>query len=158
MKHRHTLLFSLALLFMVNVTVIVLFQHAEAATYRQGSTGAQVRTIQDKLKRWGYYDGAVDGIFGSGTRQAVVAFQNEMRLSPDGIVGPRTWNALYDTYLGIGDNVSPPGSGSFAYTVKSGDTLWLLARRFNTTVDAIMRLNGLTSDLLNIGQVLQIPG
>ena len=42
--------------------------------------------------------------------------------------------------------------------MKSGDTLWLLARRFNTTVDAIMRLNGLTSDLLNIGQVLQIPG
>ena len=88
----------------------------------------------------------------------MIAFQNEMRLSPDGIVGTRTWNALYDTYLGIGENIFPPGSGSFAYTVKSGDTLWLLARRFNTTVDAIMRLNGLTSDLLNIGQVLQIPG
>lgn len=134
-----------------------------SAVLRQGSTGQDVITLQYLLNVIGeYYPGipviAQDGIFGSGTRQAVVAFQNEMRLSPDGIVGPRTWNALYDTYLGIGDNVSPPGSGSFAYTVKSGDTLWLLARRFNTTVDAIMRLNGLTSDLLNIGQVLQIPG
>lgn len=134
-----------------------------SAVLRQGSTGQDVITLQYLLNVIGeYYPGipviAQDGIFGSGTRQAVIAFQNEMRLSPDGIVGARTWNALYDTYLGIGDNVSPPGSGSFAYTVKSGDTLWLLARRFGTTVDAIMRLNGLTSDLLNIGQVLQIPG
>lgn len=134
-----------------------------SAVLRQGSTGQDVITLQYLLNVIGeYYPGipviAQDGIFGSGTRQAVIAFQNEMRLSPDGIVGARTWNALYDTYLGIGENVSPPGSGSFVYTVKSGDTLWLLARRFNTTVDAIMRLNGLTSDLLNIGQVLQIPG
>lgn len=134
-----------------------------SAVLRQGSTGQDVITLQYLLNVIGeYYPGipviAQDGIFGSGTRQAVIAFQNEMRLSPDGIVGTRTWNALYDTYLGIGENISPPGSGSFAYTVKSGDTLWMLARRFNTTVDAIMRLNGLTSDLLNIGQVLQIPG
>ena len=134
-----------------------------SAVLRQGSTGQDVITLQYLLNVIGeYYPGipviAQDGIFGSGTRQAVIAFQNEMRLSPDGIVGTRTWNALYDTYLGIGENISPPGSGSFACTVKSGDTLWLLARRFNTTVDAIMRLNGLTSDLLNIGQVLQIPG
>lgn len=134
-----------------------------SAVLRQGSTGQDVITLQYLLNVIGeYYPGipviAQDGIFGSGTRQAVIAFQNEMRLSPDGIVGTRTWNALYDTYLGIGENIFPPGSGSFAYTVKSGDTLWLLARRFNTTVDAIMRLNGLTSDLLNIGQVLQIPG
>lgn len=134
-----------------------------SAVLRQGSTGQDVITLQYLLNVIGeYYPGipviAQDGIFGSGTRQAVIAFQNEMRLSPDGIVGERTWNALYDTYLGIGENVSSPGSGSFAYTVKSGDTLWLLARRFGTTVDAIMRLNGLTSDLLNIGQVLQIPG
>ena len=133
-----------------------------SATLRQGSTGQDVITLQYLLNVIGeYYPGipviAQDGIFGSGTRQAVIAFQNEMRLSPDGIVGTRTWNALYDTYLGIGDNVSPPGSGSFAYTVKSGDTLWLLAKRFQTTVNAIMSQNGLTSDLLNIGQVLQIP-
>lgn len=67
---------------------------AAAVTYRQGSTGAQVRTIQDKLKRWGYYSGEVDGIFGSGTRKAVVAFQKKNGLTADGIVGPNTLRAL----------------------------------------------------------------
>ena len=54
----------------------------------------------------------------------------------------------------------PAGSteGSWEYTVRAGDTLWLISRRFGTTVDAIKGLNGLTSDVLNIGQVLRIPG
>ena len=105
-----------------------------------------------------------DGIFGAGTRQAVAAFQSRMGLSADGIVGPATWNALYRTYQGIGQNVPTPGpapapdEGSFfVYTVKSGDTLWLLANRFGTSGDAIKRLNGLTGDNLQIGQVLRIP-
>lgn len=134
-----------------------------SATLRQGSRGQDVITLQYLLNVIGeYYPGipriTQDGIFGSGTRQAVIAFQNQMRLSPDGIVGARTWNALYDTYLGIGENSPSPGTGTFSYTVKSGDTLWLIARRFGTTVNAIMNLNGLTSDFLNVGQVLQIPG
>ena len=134
-----------------------------SATLRQGSTGQDVITLQYLLNVIGeYYPGipriTQDGIFGSGTRQAVIAFQNQMGLSPDGIVGARTWNALYDTYLGIGENSPSPGTGTFSYTVKSGDTLWLLANRFGTTVNAIMNLNGLTSDLLNVGQVLLIPG
>lgn len=134
-----------------------------SATLRQGSRGQDVITLQYLLNVIGeYYPGipriTQDGIFGSGTRQAVIAFQNQMGLSPDGVVGARTWNALYDTYLGIGENSPSPGTGTFSYTVKSGDTLWQLARRFGTTVNAIMNLNGLTSDLLNVGQVLQIPG
>ena len=53
----------------------------------------------------------------------------------------------------------PPDSntGITEYVVRSGDTLWLLAQRYNTTVDEIKRLNGLTSDNLSIGQVLKIP-
>ncbi|MDE7199893.1 MAG: LysM peptidoglycan-binding domain-containing protein, partial [Lachnospiraceae bacterium] len=106
-----------------------------------------------------------DGIFGLGTRQAVTAFQRRMGLVADGIVGPATWNALYRTYQGIGENVPKPdpgpgpgtGENSFSFTVRSGDTLWLLANRFGTTVDDIRRLNGLTGDNLQIGQVLRIP-
>ena len=110
-----------------------------------------------------YYPGipsiAQDGIFGSATRNAVIAFQQEMGLSPDGVVGARTWNALYEAYLGIGENVPVPGpeNGVIEYVVRAGDTLWLLAQRYHTTVDAIKNLNGLTNSLLSIGQILKIP-
>ena len=94
MSHRRRLACSLALLFAVNIAVISLAQQAQAATYRQGSTGEQVRIIQTKLKNWGYYDGAVDGIFGSGTAEAVRYFQRKNGLTADGIVGPATLKAL----------------------------------------------------------------
>ena len=85
---------ALALLFILNIAVIVLAQQAQAATYRQGSTGEQDRVIQSKLKNWGYYDGSVDGVFGSQTTQAVKYFQRKNGLTPDGIVGPATLRAL----------------------------------------------------------------
>lgn len=85
---------ALTLLFILNIAVIVLAQQAQAATYRQGSTGEQVRIIQSKLKNWGYYDGSVDGVFGSQTTQAVKYFQRKNGLTPDGIVGPATLRAL----------------------------------------------------------------
>ena len=97
----------------------------------------------------------------------MIAFQRRMGLTPDGVVGPSTWDSLYSVYLGIGQNVPAPGPSpapspgtgedSFTYTVRSGDTLWLLANRYGTTVDAIRRMNGLTSDNLSVGQVLRIP-
>ena len=52
-----------------------------------------------------------------------------------------------------------PVSGQFEYTVQWGDTLFSLARRFNTTVDAIVALNGLTdASYIRVGQVLKISG
>ena len=56
--------------------------------------GSEVRQIQEKLKRWGYYDGDVDGIFGSKTLQAVKDFQRVNNLQVDGIVGEKTLAAL----------------------------------------------------------------
>ena len=85
---------SLAVIFAVNILIITLAQSAQAATYRQGSSGEAVRTIQTKLQRWGYYDGAIDGIFGSETTAAVKEFQRKNSLAVDGIVGPRTLEAL----------------------------------------------------------------
>ena len=81
-------------MFAVNIALIALAQQAQAAVYRQGSTGEQVRVIQSKLKNWGYYDGAVDGVFGSQTTQAVKYFQRKNGLTADGIVGPATLRAL----------------------------------------------------------------
>ncbi len=137
-----------------------------SSVLRQGSGGADVITLQYLLNVISEFYPSVpaiaqDGIFGNGTRQAVIAFQQLKNLTPDGIVGAATWRALYDVYPGIENNVPPggggAGSGEMEYVVRAGDTLWLLAQRFGTTVDAIKRLNGLTSDNLSIGQVLRIP-
>ncbi|WP_406243564.1 LysM peptidoglycan-binding domain-containing protein [Tissierella carlieri] len=62
-----------------------------------------------------------------------------------------------------GSTTTPPPtrcpSGTFAYTIRSGDTLFMLARRFNTTVEAIMAVNpGIDPNNLQIGQVICIPG
>ena len=94
MKRKKRLALALAVLFAVNIAVISLAQQAQAATYRQGSTGEAVRTIQSKLKNWGYYDGAVDGIYGSQTVRAVKYFQRTNGLKEDGIVGAQTLKAL----------------------------------------------------------------
>lgn len=135
-----------------------------SSVLRQGSRGQDVITLQYLLNMVSEFYPSVpsvsqDGIFGSGTQQAVVAFQRAMGLDADGIVGQGTWRALYNVYLGIEDNVPMPGpdTGYIEYVVQSGDTLWLLAQRYGTTVDAIKSLNGLTGSLLNIGQVLKIP-
>ena len=134
------------------------------STLKQGSRGQDVIILQYLLNVISEYYPSVpavdqDGIFGSGTKAAVAAFQRMMRLDPDGIVGALTWKALYDTYQGIEQNIPSPGpeSGTIEYTVVSGDSLWSIARRYGTTVDAIKSLNGLTGDLLRIGQVLKIP-
>ena len=64
------------------------------ALSKYGSRGSEVRTIQDKLKRWGYYTGNVDGIYGSLTVAAVKRFQQKNGLKVDGIAGTQTLNAL----------------------------------------------------------------
>ena len=93
-QSRQRLVRALAVLFLVNILVIVLFQTAQATTYRLGSSGGDVPTIQTKLQRWGYYSGAIDGIYGSRTAEAVRYFQQKNGLAVDGIVGPATLAAL----------------------------------------------------------------
>lgn len=134
-----------------------------SSVLRLGASGPDVITLQYLLNVAAEFNSEIpspkqDGNFGRETQQSVMAFQRAAGLAPDGIVGPLTWQALYRTYLGA-ENIIPPSgdSGVMEYVVRSGDTLWLLAQRFGTTVDAIKRLNGLTSDNLSIGQVLLIP-
>ncbi len=83
-----TLCFGVATLYNNNT------QTVHAATYKQGSTGTTVKTIQKKLKNWGYYKGSVDGIFGKQTKEAVKSFQKKNGLTVDGIVGKKTLSAL----------------------------------------------------------------
>lgn len=67
---------------------------ADAASLKQGSTGAQVKTLQTKLINWGYLSGKADGIFGPKTKAAVIYFQRRNGLVADGIVGAKTAAAL----------------------------------------------------------------
>ena len=74
---------------------LLLFENSEVdALSKYGSRGDEVRQIQTKLKRWGYYNGNVDGIFGSQTLEAVKYFQRKNGLTVDGIAGPATLKAM----------------------------------------------------------------
>lgn len=72
-----------------------------------------------------------------------------------------TLNNLKNTNLSIGQELKIPNNSSSesltTYIVKSGDSLWSIARRFNTSVDEIVKINNLKNDLLSIGQILLIP-
>ena len=98
-RTRKRLCAALAVLFVMNILIICMAQKAEATTYKQGSTGSVVEQIQEKLYRWGYYSGAMDGIYGSKTVEAVKYFQRKNGLTEDGKCGPKTLAAL-----GISDN------------------------------------------------------
>lgn len=82
----------------------------------QTLTQAENKTVQTKLKRWGYYKGAIDGIYGTQTKTAVKNFQRKNGLTADGIVGPKTAAALGMTI------------GSSGSTTQSSNDLHLLAK------------------------------
>lgn len=110
----------LSLIIAVVVTGALIFstdysEEASALTLKKGSTGSTVRTLQTKLKNWGYYTGTVDGIYGTQTVNAVKYFQRKNGLSVDGIAGKNTLAAM-----GI-------SSGSSSNTSSSSDT-YLLAK------------------------------
>ena len=71
MTERKKLILALTAIFTLNILLIALAQAASAATYDRGSSGELVREMQRRLKEWGYYDGAVDGVFGGETEEAV---------------------------------------------------------------------------------------
>ena len=103
----------------------------ETAVLRQGSTGSEVQEVQRRLRNWGYYSGAVDGIFGAGTRRAVIAFQQKNGLTADGVVGMATYKALgmNDSYrvLAGQDQGGQGGQGGGVNGYTSSD-LYLMAK------------------------------
>jgi peptidoglycan hydrolase-like protein with peptidoglycan-binding domain len=76
-------------------------------TLHQGSSGQEVRELQEKLQHAGFDPGNVDGEFGHNTEHAVLAFQNAASLTADGIAGPHTMQAL-DTYLSVSAHRGTP--------------------------------------------------
>ena len=116
-RERKRLILALAIVFTLNIFIVALAQSAAADLYKRGATGDIVAQIQTRLKNWGYYFGAVDGVYGSKTEEAVRYFQRKNGLAADGQVGNLTLAAL---------GISPTGSASGGQS-QSGD-LYLLAR------------------------------
>lgn len=109
--------------------------------------GTDIMEVQSLLKKLGYDVGVIDGVFGSMTRSAVMQFQGNNGLMPDGIIGPKTWMVL-----------EPFQRGYDLYIIKPGDTFFNIARQYNVSLSAIQTANP-DKDVYNliIGQELVIP-
>lgn len=96
MIKRKSLISVIMLLMFIFLFAIVLTSEVttEETLSRFGSSGSEVRNIQTKLKSWGYYNGSVDGIYGSKTVSAVKSFQRKNGLTADGIAGTKTLAAM----------------------------------------------------------------
>ena len=132
-------------------------------TLRQGSSGPEVTSLQQKLKALGFDPNGVDGHFGAGTRDAVMAFQQSKGLQADGIAGPATVAALQldgsgaQPNDGAGAGVAPDSAlGGAAATpgdASEADTGPLPPVAANT---AGLKLSGLTGHV-PAGVIAQIP-
>ena len=120
MKVKKSLIAILTLLIGILLIYNIFFTNNEVeALSKYGSRGSEVTQIQTKLKRWGYYNGSVDGIYGTQTVNAVKSFQRKNGLTVDGIAGTRTLNAM-----GIMSSSSSGGGSSSS----SNSNLNLLSR------------------------------
>ena len=110
-SEKKKLVLALAIIFAVNIFIIALAQSASADLYKKGSSGPTVSEIQKRLKNWGYYSGAVDGVYGSQTEKAVRWFQQKNGLQADGQVGNLTLAALGMTPSNAGGGGGSGGGG-----------------------------------------------
>jgi N-acetylmuramoyl-L-alanine amidase len=102
----------------------------QTAVLKQGTKSGEVKEVQRRLKQWGYYKGSVDGVFGAGTKKAVVAFQKKNGLTADGVVGMATYKALgmTDSYQMLAGQAGGGSSGGTSSDKLSSADLYLLAR------------------------------
>ena len=93
---RNKIAFTLLIIFIILLILYNMFleNNIVLGLSKYGSRGSEVTQIQTKLKRWGYYKGNVDGIYGSQTLAAVKLFQKKNGLVVDGIAGTKTLNAM----------------------------------------------------------------
>ncbi|HHV71214.1 MAG TPA: LysM peptidoglycan-binding domain-containing protein [Clostridia bacterium] len=122
-----------------------------------GMRGTNVQILQERLRELNYFRVEPTAYFGTITLEAVKEFQRANGLKVDGIVGSQTWKKLENA--GESNLASRGGNRSETtyYIVEKGDTLWLIAQKFNTDVDTLSQLNGLQSTMLQVGQKLVVP-
>ncbi|MBQ5565678.1 MAG: spore cortex-lytic enzyme [Clostridia bacterium] len=95
------------------IAVFIFNDSQVTALSKYGSTGSEVTQIQQKLQSLGFYDGKIDGVYGSQTKNAVIAFQKSCGLTADGIAGSKTLS-----YLGLSNS-----SNNYGFTQSEIDLL-----------------------------------
>lgn len=93
------------------------------AILKKGSSGGEVKEVQRRLKQWGYYDGEIDGIYGTKTIAAVKYFQRKNGLVQDGVTGKATYAAL-----GMNDSVKALSGNTQNNSSYTNSDLYLLAK------------------------------
>ncbi len=121
-----TILSGLILIILVLTIYAIPESFAARPPLYWGSRGSDVRILQRKLQQWGYYDGSIDGVFGTRTALAVRDFQRKNRLRVDGIVGPQTWGAL--GYEGRSVSSPPTTRRTAARGVSRNNDVEMIAR------------------------------
>ncbi len=140
----------LLLLTVFSLVFLTAVSLSAAEVLREGSQGASVEAVQEKLNQVGY-EVNIDGIFGPGTREALIDFQSGENLTPDGVFGPKTSATLNQAVAEV------QKASTTTYTVQSGDTLSQIASKFDSEIDEIMRINGLSDYMIYPGDELDIP-
>ena len=114
---------------------------------RLGSIGPSVQLLQLALGRAGFGELVTDGIFGSATKAALMRFQKAGALYPDGVAGAQTHRTLMPWYTGF-----------TVHSVRAGESVWSIARRYGSSVDAILTANPSVVPLdLRVGTRLTVP-
>lgn len=126
-KYKNKLIKNKVVIFMSIIIFLIiignLFGVKVYGVSKYGSRGEEVKQIQTKLKSWGYYNGEVDGIFGSNTQAAVKKFQQKNGLNVDGVAGEKTLSAL-----GIKSSSNSTNSGNTTNSSTNNGDLYLLAK------------------------------
>jgi N-acetylmuramoyl-L-alanine amidase len=123
MKKEVKYIWGILISVLVNLLVIAVVTNLSESIQtlsKMGSTGAEVRQIQVKLRDMGYYKGNIDSVYGSRTKTAVLSFQRAKGLTADGIAGAKTLKAL-----GIGSSSGGAAGGQGKF---SSNDVSLLAR------------------------------
>jgi LysM repeat protein len=119
---------------------------------RQSDRGPAVKRFQTLVGFAGFNPGPIDGIFGPRTQAALLAFQRSIReLEITGVVDSETWVAL--------GAECEPQPDIIRYMVRPGDSLFIIATRFNVSVESILRINPeiTNPNVILEGQVINIP-
>ena len=110
-------------------------------TLRDGDSGEDVKSVQNRLKALGYYTGTVDGKYGTGTLAAVTAFQTQNGLTSDGVAGSGTYKVLFS------DSTKPASSSPTPAPTATPDPSTFTNLKKGSTGEAVQRLQAALASL-----------